>query len=43
MAAILQTIFLKAFFFNVNAWIVIETSLKFVAKAPISNIPALAR
>ena len=39
MAAISQTIFWNLL--NENVWILIKISLKFVAKGPISNIPAL--
>ena len=33
----------KRIFFNENVWISIEISLKFVAKGPINNIPALVQ
>ena len=33
----------KWIFFNENVWISIEVSLKFVAKGPINNIPALVQ
>ena len=33
----------KCIFFNENVWILIEISLRFVPKAPISNIPALVQ
>ena len=32
---------LKCIFLNGNVWIPIESSLKFVPKGPINNIPAL--
>ena len=31
----------KCIFFNENVWIPIKTSLKFVPKGPINNIPAV--
>ena len=33
----------KCFFLNENVWIPIKTSLKFVPKGPINNIPALVQ
>ena len=33
----------KRIFFNENVWITIKISLKFVAKGPINNIPALVQ
>ena len=41
MAAIFQTTFSNAFFFNENVLISIKISLKFVPKGQINNIPAL--
>ena len=33
----------KSIFFYENAWISLKTSLKFVPKGPINNIPALVK
>ena len=41
--AISQTTFSNAFFFNENVWIPIKTSLKFVPRGLINNIPALVQ
>ena len=41
MAAISQTTFSNAFFLNENIWISIKSSLDFVPKGSINNIPAL--
>ena len=38
MVAISQTTFSNVFFFNENAWISIEISLKFVPKGALNNI-----
>ena len=43
MAAILQTIYLNAFFLNENIWISIKISLKFIPKGLINNIPSLVQ
>ena len=41
MDTISQTTFSSALFFKENVWISIKSSLKFVAKSPINNIPGL--
>ena len=41
MAAISQSMFSNAFFFNEKFSILIQVSLKFVPKSPIDNNPAL--
>ena len=33
----------KCMFLNENAWVLIKIPMKFVPKAPISNIPALVQ
>ena len=43
MAAILQTTYSDAFFFNENVYTAIEISLKMVPKRPINNIPAVVQ
>ena len=43
MAAVFQTTFSNAFFFNENVQISIKISLKFVPKGHIHNIPALVQ
>ena len=41
MAAHLADSIFKCIYFNQNIWISIKMSLKFVAKGPIDNNPAL--
>ena len=43
MAAIFADDIFKCIFLNENVYISIETSLKFVPRVPINNIPALVR
>ena len=41
MAAIFPDDIFKSIFLNENIWISVKSSLKFVSKGPINNIPAL--
>ena len=43
IVAVSQTIFFKYLFLNENVWISLKTSLKFVPKCSIYNIPALVQ